>query len=166
MKRMKKFAGWITAMTLSGACVKERPSLRLTGKPVAQASVTNTCIDSYQQLVNLLGNSRVRAQAVVLENGVVIQAKDPVNSILYEAVDKQESYSLFRSLLTVSINAEPGYPHLFNSEVWSLGCVYLNGSTDTYTNLVKDRRVIMINTVFFWNSPPYVGERIAYLVLQ
>ncbi len=123
------------------------------------------CINSYNDLVDVLGTNEVAATAVILQNGIVIQLDQDLRSITYTAVPDQDANSLFRSKFAVDWRLPGGNWQLNTNDVWSLGCVFTEAGIPPFTNLLKGIRVIQINTSFIWETGIYTGVKIAYVVI-
>ncbi|MEO5889683.1 MAG: hypothetical protein ABIQ31_05485 [Ferruginibacter sp.] len=132
-------------------------------RPVLPMSI---CINSYDELIQLLGSSQVTAQSVILSTGVIMWPGIDLQSINYEAVPQNQPNSLFGSRLIVEWRFPGGNWQLNISDVWSLGCVYQAAGEPPYTNLIKGDNIIQINTCFFWGTDSFTGERIEYVVID
>jgi hypothetical protein len=123
------------------------------------------CINSYADLLEKLGNSRV-VKSVILKNGVSIDPGGKLISMQYFAKPAKEENSLFRSLFIA--NYEDG-SHLVNSSqnVWSLGCKMVERGIPPFTNILYRNKAYMINTCFYWSVPGIAAYdyRILWLVL-
>jgi len=124
------------------------------------------CINSYNELIQLLGSIQVTAQSVILANGVIIRPGIDLQSITYEAAPQNQPNSLFGSRLTIEWRFPGGNWQLNLSDVWSLGCVYQVAGEPPYSNLIKGGNIIQINTCFFWGTDSFTGERIKYVVID
>ncbi len=140
-----------------------KPRLPVLPKPVLPMSI---CINSYDELIQLLGSNQVTAQSVILSTGDIMRPGINLKSITYEAVPQNQPNSLFGSRLIVDWRFPGGNWQLNISDVWSLGCVYQVAGEPPYTNLIKGGNIIQINTCFFWGTDSFTGERIEYVVID
>ncbi len=124
------------------------------------------CINSYDELIQLLGTDNLIAKAAVLANGAIMQPGSDLQNITYEAIAQNQPNSLFGSRLIVEWRWPGGNWQLNISDVWSLGCVYTVSGEPPYTNLIKDGNIIQINTCFFWGTNEFTGERIDYVIID
>ena len=172
---------WMTTVTIATLCGCQKQSMingissppvsmivpRIPPPRIPRSPLSlEKCINSYEELITLLGNSEVTASAVVLESGVTIRPGDDLQSIVYTAEQQTQSNSLFGSKLSVSWRYPGGNWQLNTSDVWSLGCVFSMAGEPPYTNLIKNGQVLEINTCFFWETDVFTRERIAYVVLD
>ncbi len=132
-------------------------------RPVLPMSI---CINSYDELIQLLGSSQVPAQSVILSTGVIMRPGIDLQSITYKAVPQNQPNSLFGSRLIVNWRFPIGNWQLNISDVWSLGCVYQVAGEPPYANLIKGGNIIQINTCFFWGTDSFTGERIEHEVID
>jgi hypothetical protein len=140
-----------------------KPRFPVLPRPVLPMSI---CINSYDELIQLLGTNQVTAQSVILANGVTMQPGTDLQSITYEAEPQSQPNSLFGSRLIIEWRFPGGNWQLNISDVWSLGCVYQVSGEPPYTNLIKGGNIIQISTCFFWGTDSFTGERIEYVVID
>ena len=124
------------------------------------------CIYFYQDIIDVLGASRVIVRKVVLASGAIIEPGNDLSYISYEAIASNQANSIFDSKLTVEWRWPGGNWQLSTADVWSLGCVYQQAGQPPYTNLLKGNDTILINTCFYWSTSEHTGERVDYLIVE
>ncbi|MBN8880462.1 MAG: hypothetical protein J0I32_23160 [Sphingobacteriales bacterium] len=127
----------------------------------------NTCVLSFDHLIQLTGNPSFPVNKIILENGQEITVGGNLVSVTYRAENRVEEYSLFRSQLQV-LHTYYGNLQSNYSDVWTLGCTYVDAAIPPFTNLVYKSRQIILNTCFIWSIPPFATEgfRIKWLVVE
>lgn len=143
----------------SGKIIRRIPKSNLILGPI------EICITSYNQLVAELGSDSIPVLTVVLEDGTRITAEGKIKGMSYRAIDVTESNSLFRSELQIAYNLY-GYQQDNISNSWSFGCQYINAGIPPFTNIIFGDKILLVNTLFFWNVPSHLGESIKYLIVE
>jgi|GEM_PF-2353893 len=132
------------------------------------AADSSVCVNSYQDLIELLDTNKVVVRSIVLQNGITITPPEiDIGNIAYSAIAGKQGSSLFNSYLDVKWRSDTGASWQgFTSDVWTLGCISKDYGGTAYTNLLKDNLEIIINTSFTWNVGSNAGRPIKYLIIN
>lgn len=175
---MKKWCGVLLLSVAFSGCMKDnlvRPrasGLEAGGSvqlpkprlPFVPTLVMDQCMNSYDELVALLGGAEVNITLVILEDGTRISTGGNVLSMIYRVELSNQSFSLCRSIFDVTHSVGAEVQHIWWN-VWTRGCHISQPGDPPYTNLQLNGETILVNTNFTWGLSPHVGKRISYLVV-
>jgi hypothetical protein len=133
--------------------------------PKVLPRIHQVCIGSYADIVRYLGGNSIAISSALLEDGTIVHVRNHISSMVYQAEEKQEDYSLFRSRFYVTHNYW-GNVQTASADVWTLGCLYEDSGTGPFTNILYGNFLLKINTGIVWTVPPYHDKGLRVTLLM